>query len=78
MILYGTSACHLCELAEQLLAEMLGDGSLQQEIELVDIAESEALVEKYGLRIPVLEYQSKSLDWPFEKQDVLRFCSEMQ
>nr|MBP7824870.1 glutaredoxin family protein [Pseudomonas sp.] len=48
--LLGTLGCHLCEQAEQLLMPWLARDVV---VELLDIAESEALVARYGLRIPV-------------------------
>ncbi|MGB1908113.1 MAG: glutaredoxin family protein, partial [Spongiibacter sp.] len=54
LVLYGTSACHLCELAEQLLVEVLIEYP-ELVVELVDIADDDALVDLYGTRIPVLE-----------------------
>ncbi len=40
-------------------------------VELVDIAESEVLSERYGLRIPVLRRidTGEELDWPFDDAD---------
>lgn len=73
MILYGTSACHLCEVAEQMLAEMLADKRLTVAIELIDIADSDVLVDQFGVRIPVLADGDKTLDWPFTSADVLAF-----
>lgn len=70
--LYGTSACHLCELAESLLAQVLAGFSEAQRprIELVDIADSDALIERYGIRIPVLRREGDELElgWPFDAQ----------
>lgn len=69
-ILYGTSACHLCEVAEALLAQVLaGFGAAEQpQIELIDVADSDALIERYGTRIPVLRRvgDGVELDWPFD------------
>ncbi len=68
--LYGTSACHLCEVAEALLAQLLAQfpETAQPRIELVDIADSDTLLERYGTRIPVLrrERDGVELDWPFD------------
>lgn len=49
--LFGTLGCHLCEVAEAVLMPFVEHGLL---VELVDIADDEAWVEHYGLRIPVL------------------------
>lgn len=47
--LFGTLGCHLCEVAEAVLMPLVDHGLL---VELVDIAESEPLFERYGLIIP--------------------------
>lgn len=72
--LYGTSACHLCELAEALLAQLLLDKPYWQ-IELVDIADSDELIARYGERIPVLQHtaSAEELGWPFDGEAVVRF-----
>ncbi len=63
--LFGTEGCHLCEDAEAVLMPFVAAGLL---VELVDIAESEAMVEAYGLRIPVLRRleDGEELGWPFD------------
>ena len=53
MTLYGTSACHLCELAEEILVGLVAAGAAP-DFEKVDIADDDALFERYGERIPVL------------------------
>lgn len=60
--LYATSACHLCEQAEALLQR------LGWSVETVEIADDEALLERYGTRIPVLRHvqTGRELDWPFD------------
>jgi glutaredoxin len=62
LILYGTSCCHLCEQAEAILHES-GIAA-----EHVDIAEDDALIERYGTRIPVLRRADSGaeLGWPFD------------
>ena len=44
-------------------------------VDVVDIAQSEELVERYGTRIPVLRRNDTGveLDWPFTRDDVLTF-----
>lgn len=68
VILYGTSGCHLCELAEALLP------GLQASVpglrwEKVDISADNRLFERYGLRIPVARFPAtgEELDWPFDE-----------
>lgn len=69
--LYHTLGCHLCELAEEVLEELRLDGHALQ-IQLVDIAEDEALISLYGVQIPVLKIPqtSQTLSWPFDKAQV--------
>ncbi len=70
--LFGTLGCHLCELAEAELMPLVEHGLL---VELVDIAESEAMFEAYGLRIPVLRRvdTGEELNWPFDAAQVVNF-----
>jgi hypothetical protein len=66
-VLYSTSACHLCELAKGVVAQLQDEG---QAIVLreVDISESDVLFERYGVRIPVLQApDGRELGWPFDK-----------
>ncbi|MDD0976855.1 glutaredoxin family protein [Pseudomonas fontis] len=70
--LFGTLGCHLCEVAEALLMPLVEHGLL---VELVDIAESDALFEQYGLSIPVLRRcdTGGELGWPFDAEQVVAF-----
>ncbi|MBM7060939.1 glutaredoxin family protein [Pseudomonas sp. UL073] len=70
--LFGTLGCHLCEVAEALLMPFVEHGLL---VELIDIAEYEESVERYGLRIPVLRRcdTGAELDWPFDGEQVANF-----
>lgn len=60
--LYGTEYCHLCETAETLLHEA---GIAYT---AVDIAEDDKLLDRYGVRIPVLRRTDTGteLGWPFD------------
>lgn len=62
-ILYHTLGCHLCDEAELLLSELQWQG-----YEKVDIADDDELVERYGIRIPVLFHTKteQALGWPFD------------
>jgi hypothetical protein len=73
--LFGTLSCHLCEAAEAELMPLVEHGLL---VELVDIAESEAMTDAYGLRIPVLRRTDTGaeLDWPFDAGQVVLFLRD--
>jgi hypothetical protein len=67
--LYATSACHLCEQAEAVLASVQWPVAIT--VEVVDVSESEELLQRYGKRIPVLAVPQadgslQELDWPFD------------
>lgn len=70
--LFGTLGCHLCELAEAELLPFVEHGLM---VELVDIVESSAWLDRYALRIPVLRRidTGAELDWPFEAEQVASF-----
>ena len=70
--LLGTLGCHLCEQAEALLMPWVQIGL---EVELIDIADSEQMVETYGLRIPVLRIADTGaeLNWPFDQAQLQTF-----
>ena len=70
--LFGTLGCHLCELAEEVLMPLVEHGLM---VELIDIADSDALFEAYGLRIPVLRRvdTGAELGWPFDADQVVNF-----
>lgn len=71
LTLYGTQGCHLCDDAEALLATAAAARAI--EWRYVDIALDDALVERYGSRIPVLQSaQGQEVGWPFSLLDILR------
>lgn len=74
-ILYGTSACHLCEIAEAIIesAQRTQDFKLQK----TDIAVNDALVAQYGTKIPVLycKETKQSLEWPFDETQLNCFLN---
>lgn len=65
--LYTTLGCHLCEQALAIVHPLVAEKGI--ELKLVEISESEALVEQYGIRIPVirLEGRAEELGWPFDQ-----------
>ncbi len=76
LLLFGTSACHLCELAEALLLEQQVAGR-RLAFDKVDISESDELFERYGLTIPVLRHpDGRELGWPFDAERLAAFLDQ--
>ena len=75
LIFYTTSHCGLCEQAEAILLSTPLPTPIP--VEVIDIAESAALVDAYGTRIPVLKRTDTGaeLGWPFDAQQVQQFLS---
>jgi hypothetical protein len=71
LILYSTSACHLCEEALQIVQPIAKAVNL--DLLQVDIAGDESLETLYGLRIPVLVFDKRELGWPFDTPQLLKF-----
>lgn len=71
VLLYTTLGCHLCEQAREWVAMVDPEVSLQ----LIDIADDDALLARYGERIPVLAQEEKELAWPFGLLDVQQWLS---
>ncbi len=73
--LYGTSACHLCELALAMIANhQVAMGCF--DVEVVDISASDTLFARYGATIPVLQHpDSRELNWPFNTQQLRDFLA---
>ncbi len=66
LTLYGTTACHLCELAEQIL-QYHNENVAELSYIAKDISESDDLFQRYGVRIPVLRRaDGEELGWPFD------------
>lgn len=76
LILYSTSQCHLCELAESLLITYLIQHQIKWEI--VEISDDVALLEKYELKIPVLKRIDNEIEinWPFNIIDIENLLSK--
>ena len=76
LILYTAPACHLCDLAKELVWPLLEAKGAH--LEEVDITQSDRLMKRYGRRIPVLalasecsdESSGQELSWPFEAHEV--------
>ena len=71
LVLYHTAGCHLCELADALVAPLVLAAGMR--LDRVDIADSEYLLERYGIRIPVLRGSGEpaaEIGWPFDAEAV--------
>lgn len=77
LILYSTGGCHLCEQAEKVLSNVK-QAYPAVKWEVVDIAEEDELVERYGIRIPVIQLVGAEYDlgWPFTRDDVVHYLKQ--
>jgi thiol-disulfide isomerase/thioredoxin len=65
VVLYTTLGCHLCEQAAEMLAALEAEGLVA--VAAVEISDDPMLVERYGIRIPVVMNVAtgSELGWPF-------------
>ena len=70
--LFTTLGCHLCEEAHEQLRSLMGSG-MDLSIELVEIAESEELMDRYGITIPVIRANDSEIGWPFSSDELQAF-----
>lgn len=85
IILYSTVGCHLCELAKEQLYPILEKYSFSlSEIDIADHPNSEQLMQKYGVRIPVVQVGSDNhkllsdgdIGWPFDTAMVVEWLKQ--
>ena len=71
--LFSTSHCHLCESAESILLTVAEQTDIEYQV--VEIAASDALLELYGVRIPVIKRldTQAEIGWPFTAEDLAQF-----
>jgi hypothetical protein len=69
LILLSTDHCTLCEQALDLLLSM--PELRGRPLSVVDVADDDALLQRYGPRLPVLKSGDVELDWPFTAADVV-------
>ncbi|PHS71071.1 MAG: thioredoxin family protein [Methylophaga sp.] len=75
--LYTTAGCHLCDLADNLLNEILNHHKLT--INPIEIGDNDNLVRLYGTTIPVIKFDDNSeLNWPFSQQDIETKIGQLQ
>lgn len=75
--LMTTEGCHLCDQAVAVLLAVLKPGDA--EVDLVDIAFDDALMESYATRIPVVRepQTGKELNWPFDEGQFSVFLADI-
>jgi len=74
LTLYTTLGCHLCQQLEALLVTLC---SGEYRLERIEISEDDALVERYGVRIPVLvDAEGRELDRGFEAPRLAAWLAE--
>ncbi|MEN6669131.1 glutaredoxin family protein [Psychrobacter sp. B38] len=67
--LLGTSGCHLCDIAEQILMQFQAVQPITYEN--IDIADfDESLMMEFATTIPVILTPSKRLNYPFSVMDL--------
>jgi hypothetical protein len=79
LTLFGTDGCHLCEEAEQRIGSVLNGLGMAVRLGPIDIAEDDALLTRYAIRIPVLRHAGtgRELDWPFGEAELEKFISSL-
>ncbi|QTF93975.1 glutaredoxin family protein [Halomonas sp. BM-2019] len=74
LTLYTTLGCHLCHQLEALLARLCAG---EHRLERIEISEDDALMERYGIRIPVLaDAEGQELDRGFEASRLAAWLAE--
>jgi hypothetical protein len=70
VLLYTTLGCHLCDDALAIAQPILDKKGWK--VSLVEIADSPELVDKYGIRIPVLARvdNQDEIGWPFGVEQI--------
>jgi hypothetical protein len=70
--LYSTLGCHLCEHAKAMIMPITAASGY--EVEEVEISESDDLMERYRLTIPVARnpLTGEELNWPFNETQIAR------
>ena len=68
IILFSTDYCTLCDAALELLMSMPELRGLS--LHVVDVANDEDLLSRYGERLPVVRVGERELDWPFGREEI--------
>lgn len=76
IILLSTEHCSLCEQALELLFSMPELRGLA--LNVLDVAEDDRLLRRYGERLPVLQVAGYELDWPFDREQISAVLGEAE
>jgi hypothetical protein len=73
--LFETEGCHLCVEAHALVSQFLKKSRQSYKLTRVEIASSDDLLNRYGIRIPVVKRidTNAELGWPFDERALERF-----
>jgi hypothetical protein len=86
ILLLSTQACHLCELAEQVLQQAFSQPEIQQlmlsqtlDIYVQDIIDQPQWLDLFGEKIPVLfdEKTESTLCWPFDSSSTVAWLQKL-
>lgn len=86
ILLLSTQACHLCELAQQVLQQVFSQSKMQAlsqqyafEIYVQDIIDHPQWLSLYAEKIPVLldEQSGLTLEWPFDLPQATRWFEKV-
>ena len=77
LLFFTTLGCHLCEQAEQMLGSVAHSQRAELAVDVIDIADDAALVENYGIRLPVFKRvcDGGELGWPFGEEQLVHFLA---
>lgn len=64
--LFSTDGCHLCEMAFEICQR----AGVAEQVRIVDIAFDDELFSRYGVTIPVLNFEGSEINWPFDLQEL--------
>jgi len=70
--LFTTLGCHLCEGAREQLLLLMGSG-MDLSIDLVEISDSDELMDRYSSTIPVIRADDREIGWPFSADELRTF-----
>lgn len=75
LLLYGTTNCHLCEQAQEMLESLSEQHSIK--VTFIDIVDDDYLFEQYQLTIPVVKnpITQGTCFWPFDRSILENFIN---